>query len=159
MNVMFAHNPFYRLKFIKILIPGFGCFFAQVLFPESLLAVQSHGGAEGLISHEIGHILFAIGMGYLLFRINRNSIQGRGWFEFKVFLWLILAWNILTFSGHWMAEEISREKYQVISGKIHSFTISGLLDLYFYLTRLDHLLLLPSFVFLFIALRKWRDAQ
>jgi hypothetical protein len=128
----------------------------HAVFPDPVWAVQSHGGAEGLISHEIGHVLFVIGMGYLLFRINRNQITSKGWLEFKVFLWLIIAWNLLTFSGHWMDEHISADKYIKISGSIHSFNITSFADLYFYFTRLDHLLLVPSFLFLLLALRKWR---
>ncbi len=137
----------------------FGFTFTSFLSPLPLRAVQSHGGAEGLIAHEVAHLLFIIGMGYLLFRINRNRITGKGWFEFKVFLWLIIAWNILTFSGHWIAEEINDSKYRIISGNIHSFAMTGIYDLYFYFTRLDHLLLVPSFVFLLLALRKWREKK
>jgi hypothetical protein len=160
MDAMLIHKPLHRnINSLRAFIFGFGFFLSQALLPGPLWAVQSHGGAEGLISHEIGHFLFALGMGYLLFRINRNAIRGKGWFEFKVFLLFILAWNILTFTGHWMAEKISEEKYQIVSGNIHSFNITDLFDLYFYFTRLDHLLLVPSFLFLLLALRKWREKQ
>jgi|GEM_PF-1408066 len=119
-------------------------------------AVQAHGGAEGLVSHQIGHALFILGMGYLLFRLYRIQMKGSGWFEFKVFLWVIIAWNLLTFSGHWMHECVSPGKFIKSDGSTISFTISSFTDAYFYLTRLDHLLLVPSFAFLVLALRKWR---
>lgn len=119
-------------------------------------AVQAHGGAEGLISHQIGHILFIMGMGYLLFRLYRIPTTGVGWFEFKVFLWLIIAWNLLTFAGHWMNEFVAPEKYIQSEGRTTAFAITNFMDAFFYLTRLDHLLLLPSFAFLLLALRKWR---
>ena len=35
------------------------------------------------------------------------------------------------------------------------YSIDSLFDLFFYLTRLDHLVLLPSFLFLLLALKKW----
>ena len=118
-------------------------------------AVQQHGGAEGLVSHEIGHILFITGMGYLLFWVYRLRMTGGGWAPFKIFLWLILAWNVLTFTGHWMHELVDPGKFVLADGEITHFSITSLFDFFFYLTRLDHLLLIPSFFFLLLALKKW----
>lgn len=122
-------------------------------------AVQAHGGAEGLVSHQIAHILFTIGMGYLLYRLSAMRKGGTGWFEFKLFLWLLLAWNVTTFSGHWINEIIPADKFiRTESGSL-TYTIESFLDTIYYLTRLDHLILVPSFAFLLLALRKWRAQQ
>lgn len=138
--------------FVAIGIWGF-----LLLAAVPVWAVQAHGGAEGLVSHQLGHVLFVIGMGYLLFRVCRLQITGLDWREFKIFLWLLIAWNVLTFSGHWLHECVAPEKYIKSAGNIVSFSISNFSDAYFYLTRLDHLLLVPSFIFLLLALRKWRQ--
>jgi len=131
--------------------------FGSLLLPAiPAWAVQAHGGAEGLVSHQLGHVLFVIGMGYLLFRLQRLQISGLDWLEFKIFLWLLIAWNILTFSGHWMHECMAPGKFIKSDGHIVSFSVASVSDAYFYLTRLDHLLLVPSFIFLLLALRKWR---
>lgn len=131
----------------------------SVLLPDFVLAVQTHRGAEGIVSHEIGHFLFVIGMGYLLFRVYRMGMTGPGWFEFKGFLWLIIAWNCLTFSGHWLDEVIDPRKFIKEAGRTQFFTITSFSDAYFYLTKLDHLILVPSFILLFLALRQWRQPQ
>ena len=117
-------------------------------------AVQAHGGAEGLLSHQIGHLLFATGMGYLLFRLRTMRQSGRGWLEFKTSIWLLIAWNVVTFTGHWMNEFIVEEQFIKDQTTILSFTIANLPDAIYYLTRLDHLILVPSFAFLLMALRK-----
>ena len=135
---------------------GIGVFAFLIMEAAPAWAVQAHGGAEGLVAHQVGHLLFVIGMGYLLFRLYRIQMKGLGWLEFKVFLWLIIAWNLLTFSGHWINEFVAPEKFIKADGKTIAFSITNLTDAYFYLTRLDHLLLVPSFVFLLLALRKWR---
>ncbi|MDD5758015.1 MAG: hypothetical protein PHI06_02920 [Desulfobulbaceae bacterium] len=119
-------------------------------------AVQAHGGSEGLVSHQIGHVLFVFGMGFLLFHLRFLQMKGEGWFEFKAFLWLIIAWNLLTFSGHWLHEVVSPEKFIQVGGEVSSFSMTSFSDAYFYLTRLDHLILVPALVFLLLALRKWR---
>ena len=126
------------------------------LLPTQSWAVQAHGGTEGLVSHQIGHVLFFLGMGYLLFRLYHIQMKGSGWFEFKVFLWLIIAWNLITFSGHLMNEFVAPEKFIKSDGITSAFTITSFTDAYFYITRLDHLLLVPAFTFLVFALRKWR---
>ncbi len=118
-------------------------------------AVQSHGGAEGLVVHQIGHLLFAGGMAYLLFHLHRINSNKYDWFEFKTFLWLIIAWNLLTFSGHTLSESIDKAKFIFQNGELVAFSIESFADFWFYLSRLDHLLLLPSFVFLLLAIRKW----
>ncbi len=120
-------------------------------------AIQDHGPAEGLISHELGHLLFFIGMGYMLYRVYRTPLVGPGWFEFKGFLWLILFWNGLTFSGHLLRQVADPAKFLLVDGRITGYTISDLADLVFYISCLDHLVLVPSFLFLLLALKKWRQ--
>lgn len=118
-------------------------------------AVQSHGGTEGLVAHQVGHLLFAGGMAYLLFRLQRIQIEKYDWFEFKMFLWLIIAWNIQTFSAHAMGESVDKAKFVFLNGELVAFSINDFADAWFYVSQLDHLLLVPSFVFLLLALRKW----
>jgi hypothetical protein len=137
----------------------FSVTFALFSWAVPVYAVQQHGGAEGLVSHQVGHVLFISGMGYLLYRVYHNRITGSGWFEFKSFLWLIILWNILTFSGHWMREIVNPERFIRQGTQVTAFVITDSFDTFFYLTRLDHLLLVPSFVFLFLALQKWRRLQ
>ena len=145
---MKSNSPFKTFCFLIV--------FALTSWAMPAYAVQQHGGAEGLVSHQIGHILFISGMIYMLYRVYHNRITGPGWLEFKSFLWLIILWNIQTFSGHWMREIVNPERFVKDGNQVTAFLITDTFDTFFYLTRLDHLLLVPSFIFLFIALQKWR---
>jgi len=122
-------------------------------------AVQTHGSLEGMVVHQIGHLLFVFGMGYLLLRISRAQLKTSGWFEFRIFLYLIILWNLLTFSGHWLNEFIEKSKFIQSDGKTVAFSISSFADTWFYISRLDHFLLVPSFIFLILALRSWRGKK
>jgi hypothetical protein len=146
-----------RSSLFKSLTPVI-TFILACLWAVPAFAVQAHGGSEGLVSHQVGHILFISGMIYMLYRVYHNHITGPGWFEFKGFLWLIISWNILTFTGHLMWEFVNPDRFMKDGVHIISFAITDLFDAVFYLTRLDHLLLVPSFLFLVIALQKWRRA-
>ncbi len=127
-----------------------------LLLPTPALAVQVHGGAEGLVSHQIGHLLFLTGMGYLLWRLRRRDQQGAGWRPFRLFLCCIILWNITTITGHWLDEVIPHARFLKNGSMITSFRAMGPLDLLFYATRLDHFLLVPAFLFLLFALWRWR---
>jgi hypothetical protein len=137
----------------------FSMTFSLFSWAVPVYAVQQHGGDEGLVSHQVGHILFISGMSYLLYRVYHNRITGSGWFEFKSFLWLIILWNILTFSGHWMREIVNPERFIKQGTQVTAFVVTDSFDTFFYLTRLDHLLLVPAFMFLLLALHKWRRLQ
>ena len=127
-----------------------------ILWPDFALAVQGHGGAEGLVAHQIGHGLFIFSGCYLSYKIHIPRFKDPGWLEFKIFLLLMLLWNLLTFTGHWMREYADPAKFYEVSGQITGMIIKGPWDAFFYLTRLDHLFLVPAFIMLLLALRKWR---
>ena len=137
-------------------VAGFYLFAFAV--PEAAWAVQAHGGAEGLVSHQIGHLLFTTGMAYLLIRIYRSGLKGAGWFQFKIFLSLLIVWNLLTFTGHWLNEFVDKTKF-IKTGHQTSFQVETFQDAVYYLTRLDHLALVPAFAFLLLALRHWRQEE
>lgn len=133
--------------------------FILIIFTPQVGAVQSHGGAEGLVSHQIGHLFFIIGTVSLIYQIYKHRAEGPGWSSFKRFLWLILLWNCLTFSGHYLREAIAPKQFNLIDGKVESFHISTISDMIFYLSRLDHLVLLPALLFLVLAIIQWKRAS
>lgn len=120
-------------------------------------ATQQHGGAEGLISHQIGHILFLLGMCTILLSVCKRKLIGPGWPQFKIFLVSAILWNITTFSGHWAREYVAPEKFLSAEGLTRSFKVTTAVDAIFYFSSLDHIILAPAFLFLLLALRKWRS--
>lgn len=118
-------------------------------------AVQSHGGVEGLVAHEIAHLLFIVGISYLMYRVKSSGLKTPGWGYFRFFLVLLFAWNVLTFVGHWLHEYTAQKHYIKSCGHIVHFNMDHFLDVIFYISRLDHLLLVPAMVCLYMALKKW----
>ncbi|WP_456386205.1 hypothetical protein [Desulfolithobacter sp.] len=137
---------------ITVFLSTMGLFLARAI---PAFAVQTHADSEGLFSHQLGHILFLAGMAYMLFRVHRFSLQAPGWRQFRIFLWLIILWNIQTFAGHWLHSSISPDHFTGNGGHTVTFRADCLLDWYFYFSRFDHLLLVPAFFFLFRALKRW----
>ncbi len=125
-----------------------------IFLPARAYAVQHHGGAEGLVSHLIGHVLFLTGIIIFIAWIIKH--HDRGWPAFKKCLGFLLAWNILTASGHILDEFQDPARIIRSGGRIIAYRADNLIDFYFYLTRLDHLLLVPAFIFLLMAILRWR---
>lgn len=122
-------------------------------------AVQLHGGLEGLVVHQIGHILFAGGMLFLIIIGRLNHWRGAGWDRFRCFLGLTVLWNVLTFTGHWLRLLVDDGKFVRLGGKVVGFRVDSFADIVFYLASLDHLLLLPALLCLAVALRQWKQAS
>lgn len=118
-------------------------------------ATQEHGVAEGMVVHQLGHVLFVIGMFYPLYRINLKKLKEPGWGYFKAFLWTICLWNVIAFVSHWLGENISPEQYLTAGGTVTGLRIDSAADAIFYLCMLEHLVLAPSLLFLLLALRQW----
>lgn len=123
-------------------------------------AVQLHGGSEGLVVHQLGHILFAGGMLFLLIVGHLNNWRGAGWDRFRCFLSLTVFWNVLTFTGHWLRHAVvADEKFVRVGGKVVGLHIESAHDIVFYLASLDHLVLVPALLCLAVALRQWKQAS
>ena len=129
------------------------------IFPSTAWAVQPHGGAEGLVSHELGHVLFAAGIIIILTKTRRHGKEA-GWPAFIKFLWLTLVWNILTFSGHWMDINHAQQHFIFSECRKVGFQTEHIIDFYYYFSKLDHLVLIPALLYLMTALFHWsKDTQ
>jgi len=129
------------------------------LSANQALALQPHEGLEGMITHEVGHLFFIVGVVYLLVRSRSRRWIGPGWKEFKLFLWFVLAWNAVAFAGHWIELYIPPEQFIKSGGNTTDFVVTGFADILYYVSVLDHLVLLPASIFLLLALRRWRSPE
>jgi hypothetical protein len=126
------------------------------LLPATAQAVQAHGDPEGLVAHQLGHALFVLGVVVILVQLGRGRARGPGWRWFRLFLWLIILWNAVAFGGHLLNEVVDSTKISNEDGRNLSMSLTNLTDWLFYLSRFDHALLVPAFLCLLVALRRWR---
>ncbi|MEW6218175.1 MAG: hypothetical protein AB1634_01390 [Thermodesulfobacteriota bacterium] len=122
-------------------------------------AMQSHGGMEGLVGHQIGHLLFIAGLAFILHVSRKPGMVTAGGGRFRLFLWLLLIWNLVTGLGHGMELRVRPEQLLAAGGRTVAFVVRDPGDVLYYLGRLDHLVLVPAMLALFLALRRWRQAD
>jgi len=119
-------------------------------------ATQGHGGIEGLLVHQAAHILFALAMGFLAFRIKRDELPVRkGWRNVQYAAILFIFWNLDTVFVHFVDEQVKLVSVtRLATGQLHiTSPVPGLAVMY-YIAKLDHLLCVPAIVFLMVGLRQ-----
>lgn len=133
-----------------------GAGIAVLHFPGEALAIQTHGGAEGLYAHQIGHALFFCAAVAFALRLRGNpELSSRGWRCIKASCLLFALWNVVAFTGHLLEEVLP---VPVFVGGANPWN-SVLADappwkaLLFYLCKFDHLLAVPAMFFFLRGLR------
>jgi hypothetical protein len=122
--------------------------------PLAASAFQSHPAPEGLYAHQMAHAFFILAMAILVYWLQVNGFtQQRGWRLIQVSCILLIAWNIVAFTGHWVEEKIPSS---VVSGEPdwHQRIVvtSGWTALY-YALKLDHLVQVPAMMCLVLGIR------
>ena len=130
---------------------------AALCLPGEALALQVHGGPEGLYVHQMAHIHYLLALGYFSWDIRRTAFTGRGWRYLQLYCILMAAWNVLAFVGHIVGVYLHPDELLRTNGYLSTYLL-GPLDLHkltFYATKLDHLLCMPALFFLFIGMRSF----
>jgi len=123
--------------------------------PDSAWALQAHGPPEGIYIHQMAHVFFFGSLLYLYRDLSHASIKERGWTYLRWFCLLMLVWNIVAFAGHAVAFTLAPEHIALPSSYFHSRLLGPMnaTKILFYITRFDHLLVVPALFFLYLGLR------
>jgi hypothetical protein len=134
------------------------CLLEMLLWPASGSATQGHAGIEGLYTHQLAHIFFAVSMAILIYWLRqRYLVKQKGWRYIQYSAFFFILWNLDAFMVHLLGEhlgiihvhKVNAWEIQITASAQHRF----LIPLY-YLARLDHLLCVPALLFLYAGLRR-----
>lgn len=119
-------------------------------------ATQAHGGMEGIVVHQAGHLFFMISMGTFAYWLReRRATAQKGWrYIFYAALFFVL-WNLDVMLVHLLEEQLMAVnvtktgmlEYRITSG-------SRILTEIYFLAKHDHLLCVPPMIFFFLGLRQ-----
>jgi len=132
------------------------------LSPGHAAALQTHGGTEGTVVHQLAHLQYLGALGYLVWDIRRSGFSGKGWQYLKWFCRLMIVWNALAFIGHLAQMALPPHAIVIPDGYLSSSLAApfGFGRILYFLTALDHLIITPALFFLFLAMRHfYRHAQ
>jgi hypothetical protein len=131
--------------------------FLAVLLCREAFALQTHGGGEGIVVHQLAHIQYFGALGYLLWDIRRSAFTGVGWRYLQRFCLLLMIWNAIAFIGHFSQMFIAEEAIDTSDGYLYALVQTPVTvgKIVFYVTALDHLVYAPALFFLFLAMRSF----
>jgi len=124
---------------------------------ENAMALQTHGAPEGVYVHQLAHLLFILALTYLYWHTRKTQeTSGKGWWYFQLFCLLLIAWNILAFTGHEIYKQMDAGDFidqNTWAARIASpITLTKVL---YYITKMDHLLVVPAVLALVISFRSF----
>ncbi|MDD3813977.1 MAG: hypothetical protein PHZ02_04970 [Desulfocapsaceae bacterium] len=128
---------------------------ALLLAPDQAWALQVHAPPEGIYVHQLAHLFFVAALSYLFWDVRRSAFPGKGWRYLQIFCILMILWNILAFSGHWLGFDIASSDIIHPAGYFSSRLIGPITSIKFiyFCATLDHLLSVPALFFLFLCMR------
>lgn len=135
---------------------------SQFFDVDSAWALQSHAEPEGIYVHQMAHLLFISGLGYLLWHTRRTQeTTSKGWISLQIFCAILVLWNLIAFCGHIAFEHLTTNDFMERGSFNEKIVgpITFIKGLYF-ITKMDHLLLVPAVLALVVSLRSFYiDAQ
>jgi hypothetical protein len=129
---------------------------AFIIFdPRPTLALQTHGPPEGLYVHQLAHVLFAAALLFLIWQVKYEGLTGLpGFRQLRWACGLFVLWNVVAFLGHWSEELLLLQDFQGQPGNLSQHLIMSRFSVWFYyVTKLDHLILVPAFFLLWHGLK------
>jgi hypothetical protein len=122
--------------------------------PTAANAFQSHPAPEGLYVHQLAHWFFIFAMGMLAYWLQVNGLtREKGWRLIQLSCILLIFWNLVAFTGHWVEEMISDA---VVSGEpdwTQRIVVDSAWTGLYYVLKLDHLVQIPATLCLLLGIR------
>ena len=128
-----------------------------VVFCREAWALQTHGGTEGVVVHQLAHIQYLGALGYLFWDIRRSAFTGMGWLYLQRFCLLMMVWNGIAFIGHYAQMALPDGAISTEDGYLSALLLLPINfgTWIYYITALDHLVCAPALFFLFLAMRSF----
>jgi len=129
-----------------------------ILSPDTALATCDYGRPEGVHTHQLAHIFFIISMGILIYRLRIKKPQlPSGWKFMQYSALFFILWSLDAFAVHFLNEQFNIIQVKTIGPwqiKINDCFNNNLLKVFYYLARMDYLLFMPAFIFLYYGLKR-----
>lgn len=121
-------------------------------------ATQTHGEPEGLYVHQLAHLFFTFSMGLLIYWLRqRRLVREKAWRYIQYSALLFILWNLDTFAVHFLDEQVDIIRISRLDDwhlRIDTAADYVHLGLIYYLAKLDHLLLVPAMLCLYLGLKR-----
>ncbi len=132
--------------------------FGLLAVPIPALATQAHGDPEGILAHQIAHVVFIVSMALLIYWLRkRRLVEQAGWKYIQYAALFFILWNLDAFFAHLLDEQLAWVRVEKIGFWQQRITVvqgPDILAHVYYLIKMDHLLCVPAVLFLYLGLNR-----
>jgi hypothetical protein len=144
----YTYNKLIRL--LSVFIP-------VLFFPEKAIATQTHGGIEGVVVHQIAHIVFIGAMALLIYWLRQHELViNLGWRRIQYAALFFILWNINAFFVHLIEEQVNILDIAQIGPwqlRLQTQPAFEWTAWFYFMIKLDHLLCVPAMIYLYLGLK------
>jgi hypothetical protein len=133
-----------------------------LIFPSPALAFIPHWDPrEAFFIRQFAYLFWAFAMVFFIFALKQENMQQHRGFRWLVWSAIFFAlWNFDCFIGQFVALSIDSQGGAGLTGTTQDLPAFRLNLWLYYFTKLDHLLLVPAFLFFYLGIRAFnRDPE
>jgi hypothetical protein len=133
-----------------------GLLFGLLLIPSPAWAFIPHWDPlEAFFIRQFAYLFWALAMVFFIIALKQEKLQDHPGFRWLAWAGIFFAlWNFDCFIGQFVALSMeSRESSGLLAMITRELATDRIFQWLHYLTKLDHLLLVPAFVFYFLGIR------
>jgi len=131
------------------------------MFPSPALAFIPHWDPrEAFFIRQFAYLFFLLAMLFFIYELKQGKFQRHRGFRQLVWAGVFFAlWNLECFIGQWFALFFQAQLIGAPGSWSQHLGMVNLADWITYFTRLDHLLLVPAFIFFYAGVRAFRQEE
>jgi hypothetical protein len=125
-------------------------------FPHPAFAYIPHlSPKEGLFIRQFSYLFFMVAMVFFYFELNQEKLKQYRGLRFLSWASLLFAlWNLNCFIGQFLTLNLDVSPVLGSAGSLtQQVPMSNILDWFYYITKLDNLLLVPAFYLFYLGLK------
>jgi len=145
------------------LLPGVaGFLLGSVIFPSPALAIITHWNPrEAFFIREFSYLFFMLAMLFFIYELKQGKLQKHRGFRLLVWASVFFAlWNFDCFIGQlfslFFEPQVTVRGTGSLSQRLDMANLGNWIT---YFTKLDHLLLVPAFIFFYLGIKVFRREQ
>lgn len=130
------------------------------LYPAPALAYIPHWDPkEGFFVRQFSYLVFLVAMFYLFFELKQGGLQKYRGFRFLAWASLLFAlWNLDCFVGQFLSLNLDSSQVVGPTGSLaQRLHMADAATWVYYLTKLDHLLLVPAYYLFYLGIKAFRQ--
>jgi hypothetical protein len=146
----------------KLLPLMVGCFLGLMMFPSPALAFIPHWDPrEAFFIRQFAYLFWAFAMVFFIFALKQENLQQHRGFRWLVWSAIFFAlWNFDCFIGQFVALSMDSQGGAGLTGTAQDLPVATMRLWFHYFTKLDHLFLVPAFLFFYLGIRAFnRDLE